>query len=346
MWRFIIIIILTIMPVTQTSEDACELEVLQTQADLPISLGESALNIVRIGGIELEDSTPLAKRLEMPTESLIFQVESSAPVFPNPDPETESVGMIEPDEMVQADGLSQDEAWVRVNFSYLNGYNYSVKPTAWLSVDDVPDDASNLPILTGTSRTPMQSINIVEPVEAPDCEEPPMMIVQGPHAIEANIFVNEVPARISSSLMVRIINDRLEITALEGIIRLYPETDDEIILAPGFTTFACLAEFPEDATEPLSRVLDLDICAWTEPQILTGAGAPLSILQQLEDSVNDVLETQLPTPELVPFSCIEGDCFEILFDLTTNSTILDGAVILCELGILDAPTCEILGLTT
>lgn len=136
-----------------------------------------------------------------------------------------------------ADAISPDQEWVRV--FYLYDRDIGQRATAWLPLSSLPDmpDVNGLSILGEDDYTPMQRFYFDSAPDSPDCEVavPPGLIVEGVEGVETEVVINNVPVRLTSAAHFQKISDvALRIVALDGIVILFPDTDHETILVPGF----------------------------------------------------------------------------------------------------------------
>ena len=152
----------------------------------------------------------------------------------------------------EADAISPDGEWVRV--FYLYERTVASRATAWLPVESLMDepDLSELPVLGENHGTPMQHMQLDMTIGQTHCDDDETggIIIQGEDSIETDISINDYPVRLSSALFAELVAPEcLRILALDGIIQLFPESENPISLVPGYSIilgFDCLPDSEGD----------------------------------------------------------------------------------------------------
>jgi hypothetical protein len=132
-----------------------------------------------------------------------------------------------------ADATSVDKEWLRVVWE---------TTVAWVSksvVNAAANDLDQLPVLTRTARSPMQSFYLTSTLSDVGCKQaPPLVVIQGPEDVSVDLTVNGVNINMASTLVLRLVNPQtLEITAVHGNIHV-----DGAPLPPGFAVSVPLSD--------------------------------------------------------------------------------------------------------
>ena len=213
------------------------ISLIYTAANIPQQLQSSGVRILVLGDTRLEDRTAF-DQLFIP-ELLVPVTVDDAEIFtapPNYPVVTTVIQNISGE--FEADAISPDGQWVRVFYVYER--QFASRTTAWLSVSSLSNlpDLSQLPILGADNGSPMQHMNLDMSLNQPLCngDKTGGLLIQSEDAIETDISINDVPIRLSSALFAELIAPNcLQITALDGIIEIFPETENAIVLVSGFS---------------------------------------------------------------------------------------------------------------
>jgi hypothetical protein len=218
--------------------------IVNIQGDLPASLPQS-VHMMLIGAAQLENGVPPDQALELPSSPFEVRVTSEANLYNLPDDDAPVVGQVGANTILQADGITANSLWLRVY------YPSSSRVTAWVSRTwlEANLDTESLPVITPDSRSPMQRFFLS--TEAPQATSPcldeadaatlppSLLLVQGPSGTQIRLTVNEVDLSTESTMAMQ--SDAeigLRIFALDGEVRLFPDTPEELTVPTGsFVTF-------------------------------------------------------------------------------------------------------------
>ena len=321
------------------------------QANLPQQLDSNGVNYILFGDANIENSV-------MPEEAFVLgelvdvSVEDAS-IFNKP-PGYQFDGFAsEAIETIsgtfEADAISPDGEWVRVFFTY--DRTYGQRSTAWLQVSDLLDepDLSVLPELGSNDFAPMQDFYLRGLTSLPECDNamPNGLLIQSPAEIETDIFINEVPVRLTSTAFFDKIGPRsLRVSVLEGFAQINPGFDDEVIVTAGQEVIICLTEeefdFGIDEEED-NRAYDPE-CGIEGPFVFGTAGSSISdsVLQRLNNLSNlpnNLTNYRIPTITIIRASGVGRPEIRITFnDPNQAQRIRD----LCNQGVISGQICDIL----
>ncbi|MBC7812735.1 MAG: hypothetical protein H7175_16390 [Burkholderiales bacterium] len=211
--------------------------ILNIQADLPISLPES-VHMMLIGAAQIENGVPPNRALQLPQSPLEVRVSSETNLHNIPDNDAPVVGQVSAGTLLQADGVSANSLWLRVYFPNTS------RVTAWVSRSwlEADLDTASLPIITPESHSPMQRFFLSTETPVSTCidEEdaaqlpPSLLLVQGPSGTEITLTVNEVNVSTEATMAMQSdLENGLRIFALDGDVRVFPDTPEEVTVPSG-----------------------------------------------------------------------------------------------------------------
>jgi hypothetical protein len=196
--------------------------------------------------------------------------------------------------------------------------------------------------VTTESLTPMQAFYPNNGFEAPECIEAPpsLLLVQGTREMPIDITANGADIRASSTFILRVLppGDIMQLIVLDGLVILYPDTPNEILLPPGFATTICLSEERDLGIDGRENDREVD-CVWSAPRMLTRE--ELAALAPLEDVPENVMVHPVFVPSIITASGVGGTIDRLIFDTLEALTAAREA---CLEGRLSAEICEHLGL--
>jgi hypothetical protein len=250
--------------------------VMSVQANVPNSLPGQAVVFMLLGDVEVENAVSpdqVFEGLETPI-SVTTLTASNLRSFPSLNANVvSSVGV---GTILDADGISADQGWLRVVVS---------TGPAWISRQLVQDVAalSDLPTITSENRSPMQAFYFSTGFGQPNCEESPpsTLVVQGPNSVIVDITANGADISIGSTIALRTLeNGVLQLVVLSG-----EATVGGITIPAGFTISIQLSE---DGTEVIG--------AWFDWRPLTAE--ELAEFQPLENIPANLLNYPIILPTL------------------------------------------------
>lgn len=186
------------------------------QANLPDTLPGQSVTFILMGDVEIENAVAPEDAFD-PDDGIevVITTPGGANVRSGPGLTFNVIGGAVVNSNLVADGLSEDNEWIRVI--------YSDRP-AWISRVTVAENPAidALPVLTADLNTPMQAFYLRTGIGQPECAEAPddLLLVQGPENIEIEITVNGADISLGSSGALRIIEidgiQYLEIIVFDG----------------------------------------------------------------------------------------------------------------------------------
>ena len=326
------------------------ISVMNVQAGLPGEIIDSnndrGVIYYMLGGVEVEDDVEPANALELLSAGIEVTTVTAAdlraaPVVRDTATSTNVMARIPAETPVNADAISPDGMWVRVVFDDLPG---------WISRATLAQDAdlSDLVEIGPEDFTPMQSFffrnGIRHDVRGPECDlAPSFLFVQGPPDVPVHLRVHRVDIRLESSMILRSLapgdelGDFFEVIALHGMVTVFPDTENEILIPPGYVLRFQLGEF-------VSLGIEDDV----DEKALIGILGPIRPLTSAEldglrfvESLPDNILYYMPeVPSIVIASGIDV-VPQIIFN---DPSALDMARRRCDEGRLEPEVCQMLGL--
>ncbi len=234
--------------------DQWGIAVMNVQANVPGALPGQSVVFMMMGDTEVENAVPADETLPL-VDMVDVTTTAETRVASLPATNANTLTLLPAGAILQAEGVSDDGAWLRV---------YSDQGLGWVMLNAIDDsvDLTGLPTVTAESRPAMQSFQLRTAFNDVLCNEAPSLLaIQSPEGLKVDLTANGVHVRMGSLIMLRVVSpgDALQIITIEGDVVLDPDTDLETVLEPGFSTLRCL-----DAEGNVG----LD-CEWTVPQPLT-----------------------------------------------------------------------------
>ena len=238
----------------EANYDEWGIAAIYTDANIPQQLDSAGARILLFGETRLDDNTAI-ENIFIPDTIVNVSVNEAAIYTSPPDYPvvSEMIDMLSGE--FEADAISLDGEWVRV--FYLYERTYGSRATAWLttaSLEGEPD-LSELPVLSANHGTAMQHMQLDMTIGQTSCDDDDTggIIIQSDDAIETDISINHYSVRLSSALFAELLAPEcLRILALDGIIQLFPEAENPVILVPGYEVilgYDCLLDGEEGSGE-------------------------------------------------------------------------------------------------
>lgn len=218
------------------------LVLMNVQAGLPADIieateGKGALYFL-FGDVIIEDTLQSRQGIELLPAGIPLETISAAELYiaPDSDDELDVVTQVPANSSVSADAITPDEAWVRIAHQNQLG---------WISRAslDSSSDLSELVVISPDDFMLMQSFffdtDIQQDAAEADCElVPSVILIQGPADIPVYMQVNEVDVLLQSTLVLRRSRDRIgeyfDIITMSGLVTVFPHTDRQTFVPPGF----------------------------------------------------------------------------------------------------------------
>lgn len=303
---------------------------------------------VALGEVDVENDVDPMEAL-LPVEPVSVTTSAQAFLFKDPDEASDVRGVVPAGTVLQADAVSPDGGWLRVLYEGVEK-NYA----SWVSVDllEPGADVTGLPTVDADTRTPMQSSFLRNGYDVPGCPTVPrpLLLVQGPRDAEMDFVVNGAEIRVSddtdvvagANVVLRVLPPvspdvpptTMRLITITGMAILYPDTEDALLVPPGFYADVCL-DPPEDIGLDARENDQLISCPWSGPTPLTAAD--LAELALLEDLPTDALNYQVDVPVIVVASGSGVQPIQFIFDFADSTALVEEA---CNAGLLPAEICS------
>lgn len=316
------------------------LSLMNVQANLPNAL--PSVVYVLLGGVEVENDVEPEDALQLLEEGVAVISASSTELRTYPDGlgfiDSETIETIPSGAALSADAVSTDGEWVRVAYQDTAG---------WISAAALQDTEalSDLPVITPSDRTPMQSFYFRVGIGGQPCAlAPSLLIIQGPEEVPVDIRLHDTNIRIESTIVLRTLppgdqlGDAVELITLYGMATIHPGTPDAILVPPGFSSRVFLGEFTSLGIEGDEDEKSLS-GGWSDPRPLTQDELDgLGILTSLP---GNILHYPIEIPSIVRPSGVGQVIARLLF---RNPRALAAARRACENDQLPENICQYLGL--
>jgi hypothetical protein len=336
-------------PVLSPDPATWGMAMMNVQAGLPNEIltarSGKGLILIQLGGVEVENAVEPEEALVLPTSGVpVVTIAAadmrSAPVAHDTATGTNVMARVPAETIANAYAVSQNGDWVRVVYQNQAG---------WISSATLADaDLSGLPTVGPDTFTPMQSFYFRNGIlnGAPrNCSIiPSLLLVQGPENTPVYLRVHGVDLKLESTALLRTLppgdtlGDFFEVIGLFGMVTLFPDTDNEVLVPPGFVARIQLGQF-----------VSLGIEGDDDEKALVGfvgsirplTTAEIDLFRILERLPGNILHYIPEIPTIVQPSGIGQVMSQLAFN---NPVALNLAQRACQSGRLPAEVCEVLGL--
>jgi hypothetical protein len=170
--------------------------VMNVQANVPGALPGQAVTFILLGDVSVQNAVDPTSAQDAVVVSELQIGTTNARVRTGPGSNFNAVGAIAAGDTIQADGVSSDGGWVRLNYNGLTG---------WVSKSLIGSgDMSGLPTISPDGQTPMQAFYFSTGLGAPTCQEAPdALVIQGPENVKVNLNVNGADIEIGSTVVLK-----------------------------------------------------------------------------------------------------------------------------------------------
>lgn len=186
------------------------LALLNVHANVPRALSDQGLKFFLMGEARIENAVA-AEAAFTPVEPLTIVPLVAANLRGTPSLNGVVIANAPVGTELLADGRTPDGQWVRV---------LKDQQTAWISrqiVTAPAGDIETLPAIGADTQTPMQSFILSTGPDSAECAAAPSaLVIQSPGGILASILVNGVDIRFDQAVALRVIDGKLQVTALGG----------------------------------------------------------------------------------------------------------------------------------
>lgn len=318
--------------------------VMNVDANLPSGFSPKGVVYIQMGGVEIENGVePVAAVTLVDGITVATSGDTDLLSWPPPSIEghaSEFVAAVPAGTSLSADAVDPTGNFARVIFQDRVG---------WVSLNTLNTsgiDLGGLPEIGASDFTPMQHFYYRTGIGGLNCDEAPSLIfVQGPNTTPVDIMIHDTPIRIESSVVMRSLppgdqlGDQLELFTVSGLLKINPDTPEEIIVPPGF--FSTVPLCPE--FESLGIEGDADEKAacgpWSLPRPLTLD--ELDVCQAVAGLPDNLLYYPVGCPEPIEPSGAGQAVAQLFFP---DPAALNRARQACEEGNLPAEICEYLGI--
>ncbi len=305
---------------------------MDVRADLPQALAQESVRLIAFGGLEVENRVA-PDAIFQPGPSFDTALAAAADLREAPLATSEIVTHLPAQSSVNLDAISADGDWVRAV--------YQTQP-GWISRSalDSSADPSALARWSADRFTPMQSFYLRQPTASPCAEAPSFLLAQGPDNAAVNLRVQDVPVRVDSTVLMRVLpsNDsacgQLELTTTYGLATLYPDTASPLYIPPGYTATAAIPCDPSGAADSAKPLTSAD---WAAPE--PAAELTLESLSLVEKVPESLLNQAVQLPMVIRAS---GRSV-VAFINFPDPNAVSAAQKLCARGTLAENICRTLG---
>lgn len=186
---------------------------MNVQANVPLALSPLGLKYILLGDVEIENAVDPDTAF-VPVPGITVAPLVAANLRSRPSTEGQVLGSAPVGTPLVADGLSADQAWLRV-----------LRPegVAWISRQIVAatdgGDISALPVIGQNARTLMQAFYLRTGEPSANCAEAPpsFLLLQSPGGVSASITVNGADVRFDGALALRTVDSStMQLITLAG----------------------------------------------------------------------------------------------------------------------------------
>ncbi|MBZ0284789.1 MAG: SH3 domain-containing protein [Anaerolineae bacterium] len=171
------------------------LALMNVHANVPLAISEQGLKYVLLGDVEVENAVDAVNAFT-PGAALTVTPLVAANLRTAPSTDAQVIVSAAVGTELSADGLSADGGWLRVLFE---------NQVAWVSrqiVAAAEGNIDDLPVIGTDTRTFMQSFYLKMGGPDTECSQavPPMLVIQSPGGVNANITANGAGIRFDSAI--------------------------------------------------------------------------------------------------------------------------------------------------
>jgi len=243
---------------TTMTDDNMDIGRMNISANVPLGLSEVGMHLLLIGDVTVENAVDPANAF-VPSNGATVTTIVGANLRSIPSADGRLVTTAPVGTELIADGLSNDAQWVHV---------ITEQGTAWISrqiISVTEGDLDSLPVITDNSRTLWQSLFLSMTNDGEGCgsDFPPMLYIQGPDNLLAEMTINNIDIRINSDIALHINeNNVMSLYTMEGVA-----VSDGISVPAGFTMSIQLSEDGRDRNGSWTNLRPIED---TEREFLSG----------------------------------------------------------------------------
>jgi LysM repeat protein len=188
--------------------------VMNVQANVPNTLPGAAVTFLVMGDAQVENRVDPATAV-LPATPVTVTTTFTTVARSSPGNNSNAVNDIPRGTELLTDAQDRTGEWLRILVN---------ERPAWVLRDivDAPDDVDDLPVISATSRSPMQAFYFSTGTGQPTCNEAPDVVtVRSRENISVDLSVNGLDVRIGSTITFQNITDHeIAITAIQGHMEL------------------------------------------------------------------------------------------------------------------------------
>lgn len=250
------------------NNDEWGVAVMVLQANLPDTLPGQNVTFVLMGDTEIENAVDPDEAFQA-ADLVPVTIGSAqgASVRSGADTTFNSIGTLTTGTSVDADGVSDDGAWVRIIFNDRLGW---VQRTVIAEADAI----DTLPTLSNDIHTPMQAFYLRTGIGQTTCSDIPddSLMIQGPEDITVQITVNGANIELGSTGMLRMVEDAdgnpvLDIAVLDGqfVVKADEHNPVDVVIPAGHHTQLCMSDIQNSGLDGEANDREVS-CGASEPE--------------------------------------------------------------------------------
>lgn len=210
------------------SDQTWGIAALHVQANVPGGLTNQSAIYTLLGEVGIQDAVS-ANAVFIPVPPVAVTTVTETKILDGAGKDAFVLGTVASGTLLQADGVSPDNNWVRVMYQ---------EKTAWVSRESLDPGASlsSLPVIRHDSMTPMQAFTFKTGGSTPPSliVPPHVLIVQSPKNTPVDIVANGAPIRVLGTIFLRTLPDgRNELITADGEATLYPDNANKVKVVAG-----------------------------------------------------------------------------------------------------------------
>ena len=332
------------------SQQQWGLNVMNVEANVPNALPGKGVVFIQTGGVEVENGVEPGAAVGM-VDGINFStiIETDLLTWPAPSivgHTSETITTIPNGGSVVVDAVDPTQSFVRVVYQNQVG---------WISRAAIAADAdlTGLPTVGPDDMTPMQKFYFRVGIGgAPACAEASsFLFIQTPDGGPTDLYIFDTHFRINGTVIFRSLppgdqlGNEIEIIVLSGLATIYPDTGNDIVVPPGFSSYVGLC--PEFVSLGIEGDPDEKaICegyVWSQPAPLTQP--ELDPFKVIESFPNNVIDYPVSIPVITTPSGTGGTLSLLTFP---SQAALDAArdACLATPPQLSSDICDYLGIPT
>ncbi|MBI1277294.1 MAG: SH3 domain-containing protein [Anaerolineaceae bacterium] len=206
--------------------------VMSVQANIPDSLPGQSVRFILLGNSEMQNDVA-PPDTQAASQPITVTTTTGSNIRSAPTRNANVLGSVPANTELTADGISDDQQWVRVVFNEA--------AVGWISRALVTSgsDIDSLPVVNDVPQTPMQAFRLKTGVAGLTCADAPsLLMVQGPKNVQIQITANGVDVQLGSTLVLQTTDkNKFQIATIDGTGRV-----GNLVIPAGFMTEAPMGD--------------------------------------------------------------------------------------------------------